>query len=194
MAQEEKRVPEKCSLQPPIRVALGTVSESWAGGSVAVTTPSIKAAWSTKALACILSGKGSCRPSPKLNQIRTSESWPFLGRRSRPCRAPTPKSTLNLAPGAPCGQSGLWQGRARRRPERGGARRPSDLIPSTPALLWELMQDDRSLIWLQSCPAPAVGFGRPFGKSTGPGPQLLGQEHTPTWGRGRCEGCGPVCP
>lgn len=32
MAQEEKQVPEKRSLQPPIRVALGTVSESWAGG------------------------------------------------------------------------------------------------------------------------------------------------------------------
>ena len=49
------------------------------------------------------------------------------------------------------GRAGQDRTQARHRPYRGRvSRRPSNLlVPSTPALLWELIQDDRSLIWPQ---------------------------------------------
>lgn len=126
-----------------------TVSESWAGGvgagwSVAVTTPSTKAVSSTKAPACILSGKGSCRPGPpqkgsprKLKQTRTSQvlafPWGAAGLQS-------PNSQINPKPGsgAAYGQGGFCAraGQGKDTGPRGGgvSRRPSNLLVPHPPL------------------------------------------------------------
>lgn len=99
------------------------------GGPVAVTTPSTRLRLKHKAPACILSGKGSCRPSSEgaAPEAETSKDKPSPGLSlgaQRALQAPTPRSTLNLAPerGAAHGQSGTQpreQGRAGHRPQRG---------------------------------------------------------------------------
>ena len=212
MAQEEKTgVPEKHSLQPPTRVALGTVSEGWAGGGLLqLPCPAQRPPQAQRLQPASFQVRAAAGPPEKgtLPEAETNKDKQVLAIPWEAQQAlQSPNSQINPKPSsrrclwaerftAGQGKAGQDRTQARHRPYRGRvSRRPSNLlVPSTPALLWELIQDDRSLIWPQPCPTPAVGFGRPFGKSPGPCPQCPGQEKAPTWGRGRCEGCGPVCP